>query len=73
LVWDLPSCRGDLGEGGVALFFGDENLFDLGAIASESVIPLSPASTATLNVAVTMDGKLTLTFGLDVGTQSPSE
>ena len=73
LVWDLPGCCGDLGEGSVALFFGEENLFGLGAIEAEFVVPISPASTVTLDAVVTIDGGFTLTFGWSVGTQPPSE
>ena len=66
VVWDLPGCCGDLGEGSVALFFGDENLFDLGAIEAEFVIPLANAAIVTIGAVLPVSGNAIFSFAWNV-------
>ena len=66
LIWDLPTCCELVGEGSVALFFGDQNLFDLEEVLAEFVLPITERSSISLAAQLAMDGGFTLTFGWDL-------
>jgi len=50
----------------VALFFGDQNLFDLEEVLAEFILPVTEQSTISLVADLTMDGGFTLSFGWDL-------
>ena len=66
LVWTLSGCCDEEGEGSVAFFFGDENLFDIGEIEAAFMLPVSETSSVSLTAALKMGGGYTLTLGWDV-------
>jgi len=63
LVWPIASCCGEPGEGSLAFFFGEDNLFDLEEIDGELILPVTDTFTLTLNVEYPMIGLPTFTFG----------
>ena len=65
LVWPMVGCCGQSGEGSVALFFGENNLFDLEEIVGELIAPVTESLSLSLLVEYPMAGLPTFTFGWD--------
>ena len=66
LVWPLSSCCGPAGEGSLAFFFGTDNLFDLGEINAELILPITESLTFSLAIELPMTSTPIFTFGWQV-------
>lgn len=68
LVWDLPGCCGDAGEGSVAVFFDTASctLFDVGEIEGEIVLPISDAATLAIGAALPVSGNAVFSVSWNV-------
>jgi len=66
LVWDVAGCCAELGEGSVAFFFGEDNLFDLGEIEAAFTLPIVDGLTLSLTATFAMAGTHTLAFGWEL-------
>ena len=63
LVWPIAGCCGVEGEGSLVFFFGANNLFDLGEINAELILPVTEALTFSLAIELPMTSTPVFTFG----------
>jgi hypothetical protein len=63
LVWPMIGCCDHPGEGSVAFFFGENNLFDLEEILGELIAPVTKDLTLSMLIEYPMTGLPTFTFG----------
>ncbi len=63
LVWPMVRCCEQASEGSLALFFGENNLFDLEEIVGELIAPVTEFLSLSLLVEYPMAGLPTFTFG----------
>ncbi|MCK5827706.1 hypothetical protein KAH43_04195, partial [Candidatus Bipolaricaulota bacterium] len=63
LVWPIESCCEQPGEGSVAFFFGENNLFDLEEIGGELILPMTDTLTLSLLIEYPMTDLPTFTLG----------
>ena len=66
LVWPIAGCCGVEGEGSLVLFFGDNNLFDLGEINAEFIVPVTEALTFSLAIEMPVTSTPIFTFGWQI-------
>ena len=62
LVWPMAGCCEQPGEGSVAFFFGENNLFDLEEIVGELIVPVTDAFTLSILIEYPMVGLPTFTL-----------
>ena len=70
-VWNPDGCCHGFGEGSLAFFFGDANLFDLGEIEASINLPVLETFTISLHCQFLMSGTHTIAFGWEMGICAP--